>query len=190
MEPGKVYHVYNRGNNRQDIFFEDDNYRFFLRQMNKYLSGRLSVLTYCLMPNHFHLMVRIKTIPGITEEEQSRLVIKSFKDFLIAYAKAINKRYMRTGALFQSGFKRKEVDNDFYFSWLIQYIHFNPIKANLCKDFADWKYSSYNAIAGHQPTSVLKEEVLSWFGGAKEFARIHKERIIDEAGLNKYLFDD
>lgn len=142
------------------------------------------------MPNHFHLMIRTKVINGISENEQARLVAKSFKDFLISYSKAINKKYDRIGSLFQAGFKRKEIDNDFYFSWLIQYIHYNPIKANLCKRYEDWKYSSYNAIAGSLKTSVLREEVLSWFGGGTEFVRVHKERLIDEARLNEYLFDD
>jgi REP element-mobilizing transposase RayT len=150
----------------------------------------MDILTYCLMPNHFHLPVRIKVLAGIPEQEISKAVARSFKNFLISYAKAINKKYDRTGALFQPKFKRKEVDNDFYFSWLIQYIHLNPVKAGLCKDFSDWVYSSYNAIVSEKPTKILVKEVREWFGGLNEFIRIHKERIIDEDQFNKYLFDD
>lgn len=188
LDPGKIYHVYNRGNNRQAIFFEPENYRYFLAQLDKYLSGSLSMLSYCLMPNHFHLLVRIKVKDGKPDVDQSKLVVKLFKDFFIAYAKAINKKYGRTGALFQSTFKRKEIDNDYYFSWLIQYIHYNPIKATLCKNFEDWKYSSYNAIISKQPTKVAKEEVLAWFGDVEEFIRVHNERIIDEEKFKQYLF--
>ncbi len=92
--------------------------------------------------------------------------------------------------MFQPKFKRKEVDNDFYFSWLIQYIHLNPVKAGLCKDFSEWKYSSYNAIVSKKLTKIPVNDVLEWFGGLDEFITIHRERVIDEALLQKYLIDD
>ena len=101
MEAGKVYHVFNRGINNQPIFFDDENYIFFLKQFDKYLSTKVDVLAYCLMQNHFHLFIRIKKINGLSEMEISNAVIKSFRDFLISYAKAVNKKYERTGALFQ-----------------------------------------------------------------------------------------
>ena len=63
----------------------------------------------------------------MSEDDISNAVTKSVRDFLISYAKAINKKYKRTGALFQQKFKRKEIGNDFYFSWLLQYIHLNPV---------------------------------------------------------------
>ena len=111
METGKIYHVYNRGNNRKNIFFETENYFFFLRQFDKYLSAKAEVLGYCLMPNHFHLLLRINTTKGEEVSDVfSKTVIKSFRDFLISYVKAINKRYKRTGALFQPRCKKKEVD--------------------------------------------------------------------------------
>lgn len=66
----------------------------------------------------------------------------------------------------------------------------NPIKAGLCTDFSDWIYSSYNAIVSEKPTKIFVQEVREWFGGLNEFIRLHKERIINEHQLNKYLFED
>ena len=190
MEPGKVYHVYNRGNNKQAIFINGENYIFFLKQFDKYLTTKLDVLAYCLMPNHFHLLVRIKIIEGISEPETSKLVIKTMRDFFISYSKAVNKKYNRSGALFQAKFKRKEVNSDFYFSRLVQYIHLNPVKAGFCKEPGGWKYSSYNAVISGKPTKVHVEEVIQWFGKLQEFIRVHKERVIDEASFKNFLFDE
>ncbi len=190
MEVGKVYHVYNRGNNGQDIYFDDENYSFFLKQFDKYLSSRVDVIAYCLMPNHFHFLIRIKIFDGVNDDEISKAITKSFRDFLISYAKSINKKYKRTGALFQQKFKRKEVDNDFYFSWLIQYIHLNPVKAGLCNECSGWRYSSYNAIVSGKPTKIAVNEVLEWFGDLNEFVRIHRERIVNEAQIGHLLFKE
>ena len=154
MDPGKTYHIYNRGVNKQLIFFDKENYIFFLKQFDKYLSTKVDVLAYCLMPNHFHMLIRIINIKDLNDKEITNAVAKSFKDFMISYAKAINKKYNRTGALFQQKFKRKEISNDFYFSWLVQYIHMNPVKAGLCKNAADWRFSSYNAIINNKPTKI------------------------------------
>jgi putative transposase len=184
MEAGKIYHIFNRGNNKQCIFFDEDNYVFFLKQFDKYLGGKVDVFSYCLMPNHFHLLIRIKLIAGY-DNEVSGGVIKSFRNFLISYSKAINKKYDRTGALFQQKFRRKEITVDGYFSWIIQYIHMNPVKAGLCDEPAGWKYSSYNAIVGNKPTKMSANEVLEWFGGPSEFIRIHRERVLDEAILRE-----
>jgi REP element-mobilizing transposase RayT len=190
MEAGKIYHVYNRGVNKHPIFFDDENYSFFLRQFNKYLGDKVDTLAYCLMPNHFHLLIRVRAINGQSEQEIGKAVVKSFRDFLISYAKAVNKKYNRTGALFQQKFKRKEITTDAYFSWIVQYIHLNPVKAGLCNEPGDWKYSSYNAIVSKKQTKICVEEVLVWFGGLDEFIRIHRERVLDDIILKQFLKDD
>lgn len=148
------------------------------------------MLAYCLMPNHFHLLVRVKIIEGISEPDTSKLVIKAMRDFMISYAKAINKKYHRSGALFQPKFKRKEIDSDFYFSWLVQYIHMNPVKAALCGEPGDWKYSSYNAVISKRPTKIHVEKIIQWFGNLEEFIRVHKERVVDEASFKGFLFNE
>ena len=111
--PENVYHIYNRGNNKQPIFFNDRNYHFFLNKINKQLSPISEILCWCLMPNHFHLMVYA------TEKscaEQSSFGGKPMQEFayqlgvlLSSYSQAINKQNGTTGSLFQQKTKAKLV---------------------------------------------------------------------------------
>lgn len=125
------------------------------------------------MPNHFHFLVKIREFQHTNNVTLLTEVEKAFKDFFISYAKAINKAYDRTGSLFQYKFKRKEVSDDDYFSWLIFYIHSNPIKSGLSKDFLDWEFSSYSSILKQDQSFVNSEEVIKWFGGKSEFIDFH-----------------
>ena len=97
------YHIYNRGNNREDIFREPRNYRYFLRLYARHAGPVCDTFVYCLLRNHFHLLVRIKDDDGANRASQC------FGNLFNAYAKAINKAYGRTGALFQRPFGRIEV---------------------------------------------------------------------------------
>jgi len=178
MEPGKFYHVYNRGNNKENIFFEERNYHHFLKLFDKYLLSFVEVYAYCLMPNHFHFLIRVKenTIdqggfknhPGLNE---------AFKYFFMSYAKAINKSYNRTGSLFQQKFKRKEITDDAYFTEIILYIHSNPLKAGLCKNYEEWQYSSYQAIVNNNTTKINRDDTLKWFGNKDLFIKVHLDKL-------------
>ncbi len=136
---GHYYHLYNRGNNRQTIFFEQENYLFFLRQLSKYFLPELvDIIAYCLMPNHYHLLVHLKVddLPSIMQP------------FALSYTKAINKRCRRVGALFQGRFKAVLVDRDEYLVHLSRYIHLNPVMAGLAPRAEDWEFSSYRDYIG------------------------------------------
>jgi REP element-mobilizing transposase RayT len=136
---GEYYHVYNRGNNYSPVFFEHENYLYFLRQMRKYLtSDVLTVIAYCLMPNHYHLLVRLNC------DDPSR----PMQRFLLSYTKAINQRYNRVGSLFQGRFKAIRVDRDEYLLDLSRYIHLNPVMADLVQRAEDWEFSSYREFVG------------------------------------------
>jgi putative transposase len=182
VESGRFYHIYNRGINKQTIFFRELNCDLFLDRVNKYLSGYIEIYAYCLMINHFHFLIRIK------ENAESSKIDNGFKNLFMSYAKAINEQEKRTGSLFQQKFKRKEIGDDHYFSWIIQYIHMNPVLAGLCKEPELWKYSSYNAIISDKATNLRRNEVLEWFGSKEEFIRIHQERKMDIHALKKFLF--
>ncbi len=185
LESGKTYHIFNRGNNRENIFKSEKNYQFFLERFNKYLKDHVDVLAYCLMPNHFHFLVRIKEYQDTTVNPYSLTKVeKAFRDFFISYAKAINKMYDRTGSLFQYKFKRKEVLDEDYFSWLVYYIHANPIKSGLAKEFSQWNYSSYNAILRSEDELVNTEELIRWFGAKDQFVKFHRNN------LNSLRFDE
>lgn len=180
MNPGELYHVYNRGNNKENIFKAGANYDYFLQLFDRHLSKLTYLHAYCLMPNHFHLLVEVRTsIEGDTDSfnDNGKLkpVEKGFKNFFIAYVKAINRVYGRTGSLFQSKFKRKLIEGEFQYQTNVAYIHLNPVKANLCMGYEDWYYSSYNRIlrVGKQP-QIAREKVIARFGSREEFLAYHK----------------
>ncbi|MGD1045285.1 MAG: transposase [Bacteroidota bacterium] len=131
----EFYYIFNRGNNKDPIFFEPENYAFFLRMFLKYFPLAIAEIhAFCLMPNHYHFLVRF-----IEEIDISTRM----KYFGISYAKAINNRYERTGHLFEGRFKIKHVDSDEYLLHFSRYIHLNPFFAKLVYKAEDWKYSSY-----------------------------------------------
>jgi REP element-mobilizing transposase RayT len=191
LEPGHYYHIYNRGNNREDIFREEQNYSYFLKLYAKHIEPVAEAFAYCLLKNHFHLSVRIKT--SIYEEQTSRVSktrevssgdpSQSFSNFFNAYAKAFNKTYNRTGRLFQERFGRILVTSDRYFVALIRYIHRNPQKHGFVTDFRDWPYSSYHAHLSANTTRLKRDEVLSWFDGKEGFAKIHESHLDDKIVL-------
>jgi REP element-mobilizing transposase RayT len=131
---GHYYHLYNRGHNRQDIFFDRQNYLYFMRQLRYHLVEQMvDVVAYCLMPNHYHLLVHLRS-DHLSERMQS---------FVLSYTKAINQRYGRCGSLFQGRFQAIWVDTEEYLLHLSHYIHLNPVKAGLVERPEDWEFSSY-----------------------------------------------
>ncbi|MFC1464036.1 MAG: transposase [Candidatus Brachytrichaceae bacterium NZ_4S206] len=155
LQPGHTYHLFNRGNNREDLFREERNYRYFLELYARHVHAAVDTYAYCLMRNHFHLLVRVKTeeewesamkpsqgsepCEGSTQRafNPSRL----FSNLFNAYAQAINKAYGRTGSLFEERFRRIEVTSHIHFTNLIFYIHFNPQKHGFVEDFRTWPWS-------------------------------------------------
>jgi putative transposase len=197
---GQYYHIYNRGNNRENLFIEERNYRYFLRLYLKYIEPIAWTFAYCLLRNHFHFLVRIKDLPQrpvrwATESEAlikhdgppdrfldkgrlSSLVelpnpSRQFSHLFNAYTRTINQTYQRTGALFQRPFGRIPVTTDAYFARLIVYIHQNPQKHGFVEDFRDWPYSSYHTLLSDKPTHLQRDTVLSWFDGAQQVAALH-----------------
>ncbi len=172
FEEGNFYHIYNRANsNKEKLFIQDKNYQYFLSQFDGYLGGYLEVWAYCLIPNHFHFLVRVKGLGG----DVNKKLTEQFRKFFISYTQAINKQELRRGSLFQKSFKRILVDSDEYISALIHYIHFNPIYHKLVDNIDQWEYSSYQSLLSDRPTKLYRNEVIEWFGGKKELERFHLE---------------
>jgi hypothetical protein len=212
------YHIYNRGVNGGNIFIEERNYEHFLKLYEKHIAPVCDLFSYCMLRNHFHLSLRIKSeeeiikytktlrvspaigrdfkqgSPAGKEESQpekplgSGYVSDQFSNFFNAYAKAINKAYGRTGSLFQHPFGRVPITNDRQFWNVIAYIHQNPQKHKFVQDFRDWKYSSYGIILSDRKTSVNKSEVLKWFGTREEYLELHKEWVSD--AQSKWFAED
>jgi REP element-mobilizing transposase RayT len=145
--PGATYHIYNRGANRGLIFFEDGNYTFFLERLRHYLEpDQGTLLAYCLMPNHFHLILNFDA--GGPSPILHRLGV--------SYAKAINRSLGRTGPLFEGRFGARAVSADSDLLHLSRYVHLNPVIAGLTKAPLDWLYSSYSEFLGQNQTPICE----------------------------------
>ena len=170
LECGRVYHIFNRGNNRENLFREERNYDYFLKLYLQYIEPVAVTYAYCLMPNHFHSLVKIKDPDqkGLSPRQQ-------YSNFFNSYAKSINKAYGRTGALFQRPFGRIEVTSDAYYTQLVYYIHLNPQKHGFKSDFRIYPYSSFHILLSNDPTFLDRTEVMSWFGGREEFIEAHSK---------------
>lgn len=116
FEQGHIYHIYNQGNNRQTIFFERDNYLFFLKKIKEFVCPYTDVIAWCLMPNHFHFMVEVRDLSqtikpthGVTlshpVSEKQRSINDSIAIMLRSYTRAINKQRNRSGNLFREATK-------------------------------------------------------------------------------------
>ena len=190
--PGQYYHIYNRGNNRETLFRETKNYMYYLNLYAKYIHPIADTYAYCPMSNHFHLLVRLKSSDEQTRTgsvSKLREPSRQFNNLFITYAKAFNKVYQRTGALFESPFERKRIENNAYLFHLVTYIHRNPQKHGFVDDFRDWPYSSYAVIQSTKPTQVSRDTVLNWFGGQRGFEQAHTQDA-DEAIIAPLIGDD
>lgn len=174
------YHIYNRGNNRQTIFFDENNYIYFLDLIKKYLLPISEIYAYCLLKNHFHILLKVKN----DCEKPSQY----FSNLFNAYTKAINKKYARTGSLLEKPFKRIRISDEHYLKTLILYIHLNPENHGVCNDFRIYKYSSYQSIISKEKTNIEREKVLFLFDDVKNFIDSHLERKIIINEKNKQLF--
>lgn len=182
LEAGKFYHIYNRGVNGCNLFYEAMNYDYFLQKYKQYMLPVVDTYAYCLLGNHFHLLISLKEDLPVAESKHEmglhsadNVVSKCFSHFFNSYAKSINKKYNRTGALFESPFDRKVVTSDEYFTRLIWYIHSNAEKHGFVKDFRDYPYSSYHSHLSMQATKLEREACLNWFGGKEKYAQFHAE---------------
>jgi len=150
---GRYYHIYNRGVNRSAIFFNQENYAFFIRRLRHYFqSGIVHVIAYCLMPTHYHLLVQM-----LTDNEFGSKVMQPFGT---SYVKAVNKQQARVGPLFQGSYKAKLVDSDAYLSHLTRYIHRNPVEAGYVAQAEEWPYSSYRDYVGLRNGVIPHSEII------------------------------
>ena len=161
--PGAVYHVVDRGNDRADVFFDDDDRRCYLGLLSKAVAEfRLRVYAYALMSNHIHLFLRTM-LPNISAV---------MYHVNIGYSHYFNKRHGKTGHLFESRFKSKLVQADRYFLGLLRYVHMNPVKAGMAARPEDYAWSGHRAYLGDTDSVVSDpKEALLLFSDDLERAR-------------------
>lgn len=187
FSPESIYHIYNRGNNKEKIFFDEQDYRAFLFRLglclgfteNELNKEKLTSLPYsriritdtnkknfklhafCLMPNHFHLLIE-----QIGDVPISKLILK----LCTSYARYINLKHKRIGHIFQDCFKAVLVEDDPQLMWTSSYIHMNPVKDKIVKYPEDYKWSSYNDFASDRNLQIVnKDFLLELFGDKKSF---------------------
>ncbi len=179
---GNLYHIYNRGNGKEKIFFSEENYYYFLRRYEKYTFNHVETFAYCLLPNHFHLLIRIKN-------NDPETISENFRKFFISYSMSVNEREKRRGNLFQRGFKRKLIENERYFYTAVYYIHCNPVHHHIVTDLKKYKFSSYNKLIGSDKTILRRDEVMEWFGGRGNFIDYHSQ-MKDRNFSDEYLIEE
>lgn len=165
------YHLYNRGVAKQDIFLDDQDYKTFLSYLKIYLSKKdesqkiaptrqlknffeeLTLLAYCLMPNHFHMLVW---------QKNQRTMANFMRSIATKYSRYFNKKYHRVGPVFQSRYKAVLVRREYQYIYLSKYIHRNPLPTRT--DLVGYKYSSYlNYLGLINQTWINETEILSYF---------------------------
>jgi putative transposase len=187
IEPEKFYHIWNRGNNRENLFYTSANYEYFLRMYAECLDSVVETYAFCLLPNHFHLLVRTKAFatievsPAGETSKKANPVSLAFQHFFTAYSQAINVQQHRTGSLFQKPFKRLEVKSTSQLANLVHYIHINPQHHKIIDDFRQYPWSSYERILISRPSKLKKEEVIGWFENKENYLNYHSDHIkLDE----------
>ena len=194
LEKNKLFHIYNQGNNREKIFYDERNYDYFLFKLKRYVHPYADILAWCLMPNHFHLMVYVRETEiyilndEISKKQKIRSLNESIGILLRTYTRAINKQENRTGSLFTQNTKAKVVtdwrSNMNYGEICFNYIHKNPLSSNLVKSLENWPYSSYYEYTGKIANPICNVDLgknLFYIRWTKYIENIKSEKIEKEA---------
>ncbi|MEZ4884563.1 MAG: hypothetical protein R3E32_07555 [Chitinophagales bacterium] len=216
LEEGYFYHIYNRGINGENIFKKEKNYLFFLKKYAQHIPPVMDTYAYCLLKNHFHLLVRIKTreeqeayfekyqkvldVSPKAHKVRGKYMTYKYLDpsYQIAhlcngYAQGINADFKsgekkRTGGLFEKPFQRVKITTESYFVNAIYYIHRNPQKHGFVKDFREYPHSSYHSFLSKGKTQLMRKEVLDWFGGKEQYIELHN-KVQELDGLEDWCID-
>lgn len=188
--PDGTYHVFNRAVGQEPLFRTDNNYYYFLNRYYSYISPLAETISYCLMPNHFHFLIRIKgeneilsylgnhlkknsVLDNLKENSIGNLISQQFSHLFNGYTQAFNKENNRKGALFMRPYKRIFVKDENYLKKLVHYIHLNPVDAKLCLKPEDWTFSSYPSIIQNKNIFFNTENAVSLFDSLKNFKTFH-----------------
>jgi REP element-mobilizing transposase RayT len=169
---GALYHTIARGNNGRKTFLDEKDYQVFLDGLGEMKRRTpFSIYAYCLMPNHFHLLVETGRVP----------LSVIMQRLLTRYVKLFNFRHHRIGHLFQGRYKAILCQKDAYLQELLRYIHLNPVRAKLAREASAWKWSSHGEYVGGVKSSLIdKEFPLSLFHTEMATSRRLYERFVSD----------
>ena len=187
---GNMYHITARATGNEKLFLNEDNYHFFLQRYQKYITPVADTFAWALLPNHFHLLVEIKSYEELeelfiknyphkktTDNWQPVFIMQCFSNMLNSYAKAFNKQNNRKGGLFMDYMRRVEITSDQQYTATVFYIHKNPVHHGYCSKINDWPWTSFQTMLSKKPTKLKRNEVLQWFGGLNKFIEYHNQPI-------------
>ena len=198
LQPNCSYHIFNHANGFENIFTVDDNYRFYLDKYQQYILPIAETYAYCLLPNHFHLVVRIRRkevieevyrnfkstnfskVPNLEKVEVTDNMIeyyisKQFANLFSCYTQSFNKVNKRRGSLFLKNFRREPIENKAYFLNAVIYTHRNPVHHAFCDRYTDWSYTSFCEIKERNSQMIEVEKLLRMFGGRDSFIDLHEQ---------------
>lgn len=186
FEENQFYHVYNHAAGDKNIFISNKDFLDFLGKHHKYLSDVFETLAYCLMPNHFHFIVKVKSHREIMsfsknvvsnksekfqtgETDLNHFILDQYRKYFSSYSLSYNHRNKHRGQLFLKRFKRISIDQETNLKYLICYVHHNPIHHGFEKKYDAWKYSSYSLNKNQSLRNIISNEKLIMVNGIKYF---------------------
>ena len=198
LQPNCSYHIFNHANGFENVFIEDENYRFFLDKYNQYILPIAETYAYCLLPNHFHLVVRIRRREvleevfrnfkstnfskvqnfgkvEVTDNMIEYYISKQFANLFSCYTQSFNKVNKRRGSLFLKNFRREPIKNKAYFMNAVIYTHRNPVHHAFCDRYTDWSYTSFCEIKERNSQIIEVDKLLRMFGGRDSFIDLHEQ---------------
>lgn len=168
-----IYHVYQRGNNKEFIFANDEDKEFFLKNLHEYKKNlNFNILAYVIMSNHYHIL--------ISPRENS--LGKIMHNINNLYSKYYNNKYNRTGHVFEGRYKHKLVENDSYLIWLLRYIHRNPLRAKICSSIREYIWCSDIYYRNNQYGFVDIDFILNTLSPNRSHAIKIYKRFVDDIG--------
>lgn len=194
-----IYHIYNQGNNRQQIFFDREDYLLFLKEYKRLVAPHCETLCYCLMPNHFHFMI-YSNQKSVEEKKLGSIFIQQLSDgyrrLLSTYAHEINKKRNTVGSLFRQKTQAKLIEGGnpntplSYAELCFFYIHQNPVSANLVEKNTDWEFSSARDYYGVRNGTICNQKLtlnlLGWKGDDLSF--INHQHVISPV-IHAHFFE-
>lgn len=170
--PDNFYHVYNRGNNGQSVFLEKENYRFFHEKIKQYFNNKVELISHCLMPSHYHLIVYLPITIDFSNVMRS---------IMTSFVKSYNRWHRRTGHLFEDDYQAILIKGDEQLIHTCRYIHINPVVAGLASKPEDWAYSDYRTWIGESDEGISSVRVRNMFFRSPEEYRNFVEEFLRDS---------
>ncbi len=186
----QFYHIYNKSAGNENVFAKATSINHFMTRYDKYFENYFSLFAFCFIPNHFHLLIKVKApnqeiinlekINASTKfvegkEPYNFFIENQLSRFLGGFSLSYNKSKSRSGPVFKEGTKRVKIFNNKRLLDLLCYIHHNPIHHGFCEHYANWEFSSYSHYIEDLDTSIDTNEMLDFVGGKEAFVELHEQ---------------